>query len=282
MADRDYEADLKELLKNLKLLLLSSSKGVTLAAAIALCYLGPAEELSSVTMPLMRCLRQATPEATTTLLVALAPLIEAQRGVFRPLLREFFVQSFDSTEVKRLKLEVIENLVDETNVQMVLRELQVYVSWHSQPDFVARAVQSIAKELDVVFVVEGSVSRSRPHYPAPADQADVCSMAFSAAIRRLPGGGFAKMPRSQAMTAIPPQTSLMNICTYFQTWPKHRSMFLMYGTRHSSSAADWLPKVPGTKDPSRIEMEPMATLDGIYGHAGGTRNGAEGSRGHGH
>jgi len=87
------------------------------------------------------------------------------------------------------------------------------------------------------------------------------------------------MPRSQAMTAIPPQTSLMNICTYFQTWPKHRSMFLMYGTRHSSSAADWLPKVPGTKDPSRIEMEPMATLDGIYGHAGGTRNGAEGSRG---
>lgn len=137
--------DLKELLKNLKLLLLSSSKGVTLAAAIALCYLGPAEELSSVAMPLMRCLRQATPEATTTLLVALAPLIEAQRGVFRPLLREFFVQSFDSTEVKRLKLEVIENLVDETNVQLVLRELQVYVSWHSQPDFVARAVQSIAK-----------------------------------------------------------------------------------------------------------------------------------------
>ncbi|CAE7268848.1 AP3B2, partial [Symbiodinium sp. CCMP2456] len=137
--------DLKELLKNLKLLLLSSSKGVTLAAAIALCYLGPAEELSSVTMPLMRCLRQATPEATSTLLVALAPLIEAQRGVFRPLLREFFVQSFDSTEVKRLKLEVIENLVDETNVQLVLRELQVYVSWHSQPDFVARAVQSIAK-----------------------------------------------------------------------------------------------------------------------------------------
>ncbi|CAE7348659.1 panB [Symbiodinium natans] len=215
----DHEA----LVKNLKLLLLSNSKGVTLAAAVALCYLAPPEELSCVTMPLMRCFRQATPEATTTLLVAMAPLIEAQPGLFRPLLREFFVQSFDSSEVKRLKLEVIENLVDETNVQMVLRELQVYVSWHSQPDFDHGTGQLLEANFYSREPVQGI-------------------MAFSAAIR---------------------------------------SMFLMYGSRHSSSAADWMQKSAGAKDPSRAGTGTDAAMsfDGIYGQAAVTRNGAEGKTG---
>merc|ERR1719454_1974259 len=43
-----------------------------------------------------------------------------------------------------MKLKVLEKLVDETNVQLVLRELQAYVSWHSRPEFVAQAVQSIS------------------------------------------------------------------------------------------------------------------------------------------
>jgi len=137
--------DFLTFLKNLKLLLFSASKGVTLAAAVALCYVAPTEEIACVAMPLMRCLRQATPEASITLLAAVAPLVEARPELFRAMIREFFIQSFDAPEMKRLKLKVIEMLVDETNVQLVLRELQVYVSWHSQPDFVASAVRSIAQ-----------------------------------------------------------------------------------------------------------------------------------------
>lgn len=143
--DPSTSEDFLAFLKNLKLLLFSASKGVTLAAAVALCYLAPTEEISCVAMPLMRCLRQATPEASITLLSAVAPLVEARPELFRAMIREFFIQSFDPPEMKRLKLKVIEMLVDDTNVQMVLRELQVYVSWHSQPDFVALAVRSIAQ-----------------------------------------------------------------------------------------------------------------------------------------
>merc|ERR1719230_2034384 len=45
--------------------------------------------------------------------------------------------------MKQLKLKAMEALCDESNVQLVLKELQVYVSWHSHPEFVAQAVQSI-------------------------------------------------------------------------------------------------------------------------------------------
>merc|ERR1719399_210737 len=72
------------------------------------------------------------------------PIITAHPALFRLSIREFFVRSFDSPPVKQLRLKAIETLCDESNVQLVLKELQVYVSWHSKPDFVARAVQSIA------------------------------------------------------------------------------------------------------------------------------------------
>ncbi|CAJ1454115.1 unnamed protein product [Effrenium voratum] len=137
--------DFLAFLKNLKLLLCSSSKGVTLAAAVAICYLALFQDIGCVAMPLMRCLRQATLEAGVSMLSAITPLVEARPELFRAMIREFFVQSFDPPEMKRLKLKVVEILVDETNVQLVLRELQVYVSWHSQPLFVAQAVRSIAQ-----------------------------------------------------------------------------------------------------------------------------------------
>jgi len=136
--------DFVSLLRSLKLLLNSSSQGVTLAAASALCYLAPAKDLGVVTRPLLRCLRQASAESAQGLFIALMPIVEAWPELIRPSIREFFVQSFDFPAVKEMKLKILEKLVDDYNVQIVLRELQAYVSWHSNPDFVAQAVQSIS------------------------------------------------------------------------------------------------------------------------------------------
>ncbi|CAJ1388352.1 unnamed protein product [Effrenium voratum] len=253
----------------------------------------PSQDIGCVAMPLMRCLRQATLEAGVSMLSAITPLVEARPELFRAMIREFFVQSFDPPEMKRLKLKVVEILVDETNVQLVLRELQVYVSWHSQPLFVAQAVRSIAQvALKISSVpppapLPGRPPRSRG--PGRAAMGEIretpCAMrslepAFSAALRRLPGGCFAKMPRSQAMTALPPQTTLNNMCTYFHQWPKHKSMFIIYGARHASSTA-------GTYMAGRIQGD--AEINGasgletsIYGgshSAAGAVNGAEGKTG---
>jgi len=52
---------------------------------------------------------------------------------------------------------------------------------------------------------------------------------FIATIRRLPSGAFAKAPKSMNMPAVPVQTSLSNLATYFYDWPKRRATFLAYG-----------------------------------------------------
>lgn len=137
--------DLKLFLKTLKLLLCSSSQGITMSAVAAICYAAPANELSVVARPLLRCLREAPPESQESLLTAMGPLVRSRPELMRPYIREFFVQSFDYFAVKKLKLEILGYLVDETNVQLVLRELQAYITWQSYPDFVQLAVQHIAK-----------------------------------------------------------------------------------------------------------------------------------------
>lgn len=55
--------------------------------------------------------------------------------------------------------------------------------------------------------------------------------AFVAAIRRVPGAGFVKGPRSPNFTAIPVQTTINNLQTYFNVWPKCASTFLLYGPK---------------------------------------------------
>lgn len=151
--------DLAAFLKSLKLLLCSASKGVTLAAVVALCYLAPSDDLKVVTMPMLRCIRQAPPESARSLLVALLPIVEARPDLLRPSIREFFVYSFDFADVKKFKLKILERLVDETNVQLVLRELQAYVSWQSDTKFVALAVRSIAHVALKISSVADSVLR---------------------------------------------------------------------------------------------------------------------------
>lgn len=137
--------DFQLFLNSLKLLLNSSSIGVSLAAASALCYLAPPTELPQVVTPLLRCLVRAPDEATHTLMLQLLPLIKAHPELFRAWIREFFVKSFEAPKVKKLKLEILEVLCDESNVQLILKEMQCYAHWHSQPIFIAEVVQTITK-----------------------------------------------------------------------------------------------------------------------------------------
>eukprot|EP00927_Polykrikos_kofoidii_P053822 TRINITY_DN48377_c0_g1_i1.p1 TRINITY_DN48377_c0_g1~~TRINITY_DN48377_c0_g1_i1.p1 ORF type:complete len:973 (+),score=238.52 TRINITY_DN48377_c0_g1_i1:78-2996(+) len=136
--------DFRSVVKVCKLLMTSSSQAVILAAVKGLCYLAPAEDISTATRPLLRALRQSSPEGAMVLLQAAMPLIEARPDLLRPSVREFFVQSFDRTRMKELKLKVMEKLVDETNVQLILKELQTYVTWQSHLSFLALSVQAIA------------------------------------------------------------------------------------------------------------------------------------------
>mmetsp|Transcript_46139 Transcript_46139/g.128346 ORF Transcript_46139/g.128346 Transcript_46139/m.128346 type:complete len:916 (-) Transcript_46139:90-2837(-) len=136
--------DFRTALRTLQLLLTSSSQGVILAAVKGLCYLAPAAELHTVVRPLLRSIRQAPAESAEALMAAVMPLVEARPELLRPSIRDFLVQSFEYPRMKALKLKIVVQLVDETNVQLVLKELQTYVTWQSQPKFVQLSVQAIS------------------------------------------------------------------------------------------------------------------------------------------
>lgn len=47
------------------------------------------------------------------------------QNMFEPFLKSFFIRPAEPKHIKLLKLQVLTSLVSETNVQLVLRELQV-------------------------------------------------------------------------------------------------------------------------------------------------------------
>mmetsp|Transcript_13446 Transcript_13446/g.31557 ORF Transcript_13446/g.31557 Transcript_13446/m.31557 type:complete len:449 (-) Transcript_13446:82-1428(-) len=95
-----------------------------------------------------------------------------------------------------------------------------------------------------------------------------------ATIRRLPGGKFAKVPRSQGAPALPVHTTIRNLTTYFRPWPKHKSQFLLYGPRrfiHTAGA--------GLENQQEVHIGAPGLCNGQAGkefhlYGGAARNGA--------
>ncbi|XP_019495543.1 PREDICTED: AP-3 complex subunit beta-2 [Hipposideros armiger] len=67
-----------------------------------------------------------------------------RRGMFEPYLKSFYIRSTDPTQIKVLKLEVLTNLANETNIPTVLREFQTYIR-SMDKDFVAATIQAIGR-----------------------------------------------------------------------------------------------------------------------------------------
>ena len=59
-----------------------------------------------------------------------------EHPVFQSFLKSFYIRSINSTQIKTLKLEVLNNLANETRVLTVLQKFQTYI--HSMDrDFMA-------------------------------------------------------------------------------------------------------------------------------------------------
>uniref|UniRef100_A0A663DU02 AP-3 complex subunit beta n=1 Tax=Aquila chrysaetos chrysaetos TaxID=223781 RepID=A0A663DU02_AQUCH len=67
-----------------------------------------------------------------------------RRGMFEPYLKSFYIRSTDPTQIKILKLEVLTNLANETNISTILREFQTYIR-SMDKDFVAATIQAIGR-----------------------------------------------------------------------------------------------------------------------------------------
>uniref|UniRef100_A0A2K5YRW5 AP-3 complex subunit beta n=1 Tax=Mandrillus leucophaeus TaxID=9568 RepID=A0A2K5YRW5_MANLE len=134
------DPDHRLLLRNTKPLLQSRSAAVVMAVAQLYFHLAPKAEVGArgaLTHPLRS-------EVQYVVLQNVATMSIKRRGMFEPYLKSFYIRSTDPTQIKILKLEVLTNLANETNIPTVLREFQTYIR-SMDKDFVAATIQAIGR-----------------------------------------------------------------------------------------------------------------------------------------
>ncbi|XP_076356504.1 LOW QUALITY PROTEIN: AP-3 complex subunit beta-2-like [Tachypleus tridentatus] len=135
------DPDHRMLLRNSKPLLQSRNAAVVMAVAQLYYYLSPRNEINIITKALIRLLHSHR-EIQSVVLTNIATLTVKHKGMFEPYMKSFFVRYSDPTHIKLLKLDILTNLASETNISIILREFQTYVST-SDMEFVAATIQAI-------------------------------------------------------------------------------------------------------------------------------------------
>ncbi|KAI4826061.1 hypothetical protein KUCAC02_021712, partial [Chaenocephalus aceratus] len=130
------DPDHRLLLRNTKPLLQSRN-------AALYFHLAPKAEIGVIAKALVRLLRSHS-EVQYVVLQNVATMSIKRRGMFEPYLKSFYIRSTDPTQIKILKLEVLTNLANETNISTILREFQTYIK-SMDKDFVAATIQAIGR-----------------------------------------------------------------------------------------------------------------------------------------
>ncbi|XP_062246818.1 AP-3 complex subunit beta-2 isoform X1 [Platichthys flesus] len=137
------DPDHRLLLRNTKPLLQSRNAAVVMAVAQLYFHLAPKAEVGVIAKALVRLLRSHS-EVQFVVLQNVATMSIKRRGMFEPYLKSFYIRSTDPTLIKVLKLEVLTNLANETNISTILREFQTYIK-SMDKDFVAATIQAIGR-----------------------------------------------------------------------------------------------------------------------------------------
>ncbi|KAK4023361.1 hypothetical protein OUZ56_008777 [Daphnia magna] len=137
------DSDHRLLLRNTKPLLQSRNSSVVMAVAQLYHHLAPKEDVAVVTRALIRLLRSHR-EVQTVVLNSIASMSVNRKDMFEPFLKNFFVRNTDATQIKLLKLEILTNLANESNITFILREFQTYISSQDR-DLVAATIQAIGR-----------------------------------------------------------------------------------------------------------------------------------------
>eukprot|EP00090_Calanus_glacialis_P025590 TRINITY_DN4005_c0_g1_i1.p1 TRINITY_DN4005_c0_g1~~TRINITY_DN4005_c0_g1_i1.p1 ORF type:complete len:1074 (-),score=457.80 TRINITY_DN4005_c0_g1_i1:225-3446(-) len=140
------DPDHRLLLRSTKPLLQSRNSSVVMATAQLYWHLAPKPEVQLVAKSLVRLLRGHN-EVQAIVLNSIASMtIKSQGGakMFQPYLRQFFVRGTDPSHIKILKLEILTNLANGSNISILLREFQSYITG-ADPASVAATIQAIGR-----------------------------------------------------------------------------------------------------------------------------------------
>ncbi|XP_018578940.1 AP-3 complex subunit beta-2 [Anoplophora glabripennis] len=137
------DPDHRLLLRSTRPLLQSRNAAVVMSVAQLYHHAAPKSENPLAAKALVRLLRSHV-EVQSVVLNAIASISAKNKGMFEPYLKTFFVRTSDPTNIKLLKLEILTNLTTDSNVSVILRELQTYIS-NSDKHFVAATIQAIGR-----------------------------------------------------------------------------------------------------------------------------------------
>ncbi|MCP9258039.1 AP-3 complex subunit beta-2 [Dirofilaria immitis] len=148
------DPDLTLLLSSCRPLLQSRNCAVVMAVAQLFYHCAPSSQLSIISRALVRLLRGPR-EVQSVVLVNIAticatnpvlgrPNFAISNNMFESFLKSFFIRPAEPKHIKLLKLQVLTSLVSETNVQLILRELQTYVGMAEMADAAIEAIGQCA------------------------------------------------------------------------------------------------------------------------------------------
>ncbi|CAJ0866593.1 13157_t:CDS:2, partial [Entrophospora sp. SA101] len=137
--DPDHELILRSCLP----LLQSRNSAVVMSVVKVLYHLAPIEEAYKIGKPLVRLLRSHR-EIQHVVLANIATMATQRPYLFEQHLQQFFVRSTDPSFIRNLKLEIMTLIATETNITLLLRELQEYVKSPNK-DFATSAIQAIGR-----------------------------------------------------------------------------------------------------------------------------------------
>jgi len=106
-------------------------------------YLAPHAERHKVAKALVRVIRN-TREMQYCILMTIRAMATTHPDIFQPYLTDFFVEVSEPNFTRKLKIEIMTLLANESNIDRILREFTYYTT-REDKDFVAEVIQAIGK-----------------------------------------------------------------------------------------------------------------------------------------
>ena len=114
-----------------------------MAVAMIYWHLAPRAEVGRVIKSLVRLLGVHR-EIDYAVLANLATMAAERPALFEPHIKRFFVRHGDPGYIRTLKLEILTSLATESNINVILRELQTYLR-SAEKGFVTAAIHALGR-----------------------------------------------------------------------------------------------------------------------------------------
>ncbi|KAK6117903.1 LOW QUALITY PROTEIN: hypothetical protein DH2020_048351 [Rehmannia glutinosa] len=118
--------DVKILLQCTSPLLWSFNSAVVLAAAGVHWIMAPKEDILKIVKPLLFLLRSSS-SSKYVVLCNIQVFAKAMPSLFSPYFEDFFISSFDSYQIKTLKLEILSSIATYSSISSIFQEFQDYI-----------------------------------------------------------------------------------------------------------------------------------------------------------